>query len=720
MRHWFVGLIIGLAILMMSGSARAAETRGNADLVHAQATAPAGVPLDGLFTMSGVDNYTKIIDAQSIPRSIAQITRNSTASWDIQAGAVWSKIGMTRMDNRLDLSQDGDLSLWLYFGNRHAAAAEGMAFVLQNQGTGYDDVAGAGESLGVWGNDRNASSTSPITFQALAKSWVLEFDTRTNVSKTNGAGQAFDLDAPVKDGMHIASGYPALSTTYRQEAGYHTLKHTMPKMVEDFADGQWHHLSLHWDAQAKAMTYAYNDRDPQTNQLRSGMDIVRDTLPVNLANLGIDKNSADAKAYWGFTGSTSNDRSNASENGLVVVDSADTLGKLDASAQLYKSATGQKIAANSQLAAGEKVTYRYVFDYDAAQSRMDIQPLTMQLALPQQLQWLSGGVSYNDEEISEPFDTKELAGTVIVKPWKRTLDKTIKRVTVTLNGVVPPVTQRTQVPEVQSRFYGPNVQKQLTLPSYFIRSDLALKLTNLGKETQQLGHNEAATITGRLTNGEKPFSAADLQQYHLVVKVGQRVLPTVDLTASQRPNEPVGTFRLKVAAKDLAVGDNSLTVVAVAKADTRVTSNPLKLDVTRAPGTLQFTDLPHDASFKATTLTGQTLRVRRDEGWQLGVLDERGTGSRWRLNVALATPFVEDVTGTPLRGKLLFSTGNTQQEIGTTEVSVVADHQTQNDAERTNVAGDWTSTSGPTLEVAGDALQGSYTGKLIWRLIDAP
>lgn len=722
MKWWVVGLVVALGLCINGGQIASAATKDNADWMNAVSTAPPGVPLDGLFTMSGEDNFTTIIDSKVVPRSIAQITRDSTNPRDVQSGAVWSKTGVTRMDNRLDLSQNEEISLWLYFGNKHAAAAEGMAFVLQNQGNDFDDVGTGRESLGVWGNDRNSTNNDTgLLWSTLKKSWALEFDTHPNISTESGAGDAFDIGAVTEDNMHIASGYPALLKTYKNLGGYRSLNHTKPKAVADFADGQWHHLSLHWSAKAKTMAYVYNGRDPKTNRQRSGMDIVADTLPIDVSKLGVS--DTQPNVYWGITGSTSS--GTASENGLVVVDRSDSLGQLDATAELRDS-TGKTIPAGGTVAPGERVTYQYTFKYDDALSHAYIQPLTMQIPLPAQLQWQDGGVSYNGGVVSEPFSTSELAQPEIKKAWQKTLDGKTTSVTVTANAIVPKVTQKTLVDGVNSRFYGPNFQTQLPLPSYYIRGDVSLKLANLGADAQQLAYGDSATITGQLTNASNLFSHDELDGYQLQAKIGEKTIPISDLAGTQLADHPSGTFQLTVKPALLAQGDNVLTLMAVAKGDPKTVSNEIKIKLNRAAGTLHFTHLPHGASFMTTRLTGHAMRIKRDKGWQLGVRDERGVGKHWRLNVALDTPFVEDQQGSMLRGHLLFSQKTSArgpretQIVDTEDITVVSDHETHVEAEETDVASDWDATSGPSLEVGGDAMQGTYTGKLIWKLIDAP
>lgn len=729
MKWWIAGIICGLSLLMMGAQARtAAAMTLDADGVNAVNTAPPGVSLDGMFTMGDDgDNFTKIIDSKTVPKSIALITRDSTDTSDVQAGAVWSTatwspqnknpLETPRMDNRFNLMQDENISLWLYFGNKHAAAAEGMAFVFQNQGS---NVTGSGyQSLGVWGNDRN-SLNDTVAASAIQKSWALEFDTRPNIITTAGAGKAFDIDNVVRDGMHIASGYPAEASSYTNHGAYSSINHVQPKPVADMADGQWHHLGLHWNVESRTMSYVFNDRDPKTNKPRASMDIVADTIPIDLDELGVS--AAQKYAYWGVTGSTGS--GTTSENGLVVIDGADSLGRIDAHAKLLDS-HNREISAGTTISPGEKVTYQYTFDYDTKNSRSEVKPLNMTIPLPAQLQWLSGGVSYNNDPISEPFTQTELAQPEIKKTWQKNMNQDNSKVTVSVTGVAPKVSHKTLVSDTDSFFYGTSFQTKLPLPSYYIRGDVALKLANLGASSYQLAHNDTATIKGRLTNNGEAFTSDELADYKLVAKIDGKPVSMAELAGTQVAGEPSGTFQLTVKPSQLVEGENTLTLQATDQAG-QLTSNEVTIQLVRAPGTVYFTQLPKDATFRKTRLTGGTLQIKRNNGWQLGVRDDRAVGQSWRVDVALEQPFINSKSGAQLRGNLLFSqkstraTNRSRAIVDANGVPVVPNHVTQAPDEETDIAGQWDDQSGPSLEVAGDAVAGDYAGQLVWKLIDAP
>jgi len=715
MKRWLMGMVEGLRLLFPTISGQA-----NADLDHALATAPQGVPLDNLFSMAGSDNFTKLIDSPLVPQSVAQITRDNPDSRFVQAGAIWSKTGLARMNNQFNMNADEHIALWLYFGDKGQNAGSGMAFVLQNSERESRAVAGAGESLGVWGNDRNGLGVDLVTATAIGNSWALEFDTHINHTNEVGKSDAFDLDVPVNSGMHIASGYPGEAATYRQLGSkkhyYFSMNHKQPKMVTNFADGQWHHLTLDWQADKKQMTYHYNDRDPVTGMARSGTDVVQDTVAIDPSKLGAT--TANGNVYWGITGSTNPDKS---ENALAMIDSSDSLGKITPHATLYNLTTKQPVPAGGRVAVGDQVRYQYQFDYDAATSNQDIQPLTMNLPLPQPLTWTAGGVSYDQDAISEPFSLAELTQPEIKKAWKETLDKSRNRVTVSATGTVPAVSHETTVSAVTARFYGPNYQTQLPLPSYRIQAGVQLKLANLGDATQQLGHHEDATVRVQLTNNGEPFAVDELTGYRLRAKLNGQTVSMTDLAGQLIAGQPVGTAQLTVKSVLLKPGDNQLTLQAEDKADAQVRSNEIQVTLTRGPGTLGFTEVSHEADFATTTLTGTAQHIQRKPGWRLTVLDERGPQRRWKLFVQQQTPF-RTAAGQLLRGHVIFMRGHEEQPVGDQSQAavLVAEKTTASDSEQTSVSGSWQADQGPHMLVNSDTLAGKYQGVLEWRLQDAP
>ncbi|WP_258115532.1 hypothetical protein [Levilactobacillus yiduensis] len=421
--------------------------------------------------------------------------------------------------------------------------------------------------------------------------------------------------------------------------------------------------------------------------------------------------SEKPNVYWGMTGSTN---AKNSENGLVLIDSSDTLGQVNAHATLENATTHRPVTAGSRVAVGDQLTYRYTFDYDAMTSHQDIQPLTMNVPLPQPLTWTAGGVRYNGGAITEPFTAAELKSTMIQKKWREKLDASRHQVTVQVTGTVPPVTHTTAVPEVNARFFGPNYQTQLSLPGYHIATDVALKLTNLGAATQQLGHHETALVRVRLTNQDQPFAQAELANYRVTGRLNGQELPANVTWIDQ----PVGTAEVTLPAEYLQPGDNHLTLQAQDKGNATTVSNSVAVTLNRGPGTLDFAEVSPAADFMPTALTGTAQRIIRQPGWRLSVSDERGAGRRWKLLVRQGEDF-QTQAGHPLSGQLLFSWGDQSKPINEMD-TLIATHTTASDADVVDVSGHWETNEGPLMAINSDTLAGQYRGILEWRLQDTP
>ncbi|WP_382333183.1 lectin-like domain-containing protein [Levilactobacillus fujinensis] len=727
----------------------------DADWQHAVDTAPQGVPLDNLFHMAGAGSLAKIVDSPLVPRSIAQLTLDTSGDYkETQGTAIWSTKSAQanpyiRSDNRFDLKRDQAISLWMYFGNKGTNAADGMAFVLQNSEDGKYAEATGGEGLNVWGSDRNSiiGSSSAVAMTAIENSWALEFD--TNVNKTvNSGGMADSFDAGplqlnntgdysldtgkasvVRDGMHIASGYPADAKTYMEHyyknhydpdsrsyrSGYFfTMNHTNPKAAGNLSNGEWHHLSLKWKAADKTMTYTFNDRDPKTNQVRSGMDIVSDTLDINTDKLGIG-GGADGNVFWGITGSSGS----LSENGLVVIDSSDSLGHVTSQASLIDVTQNKKISKGDSVAPGDKISYKYTFNYEG-DSQQDIEPLTMDVPLPMPLQWQTGGVSYQKNPAkNENFNSNELNQERIKKAWVQPLDGSNPQAVVTVTGVAPEVKTTTSVAAVTSRFYGPNYQTKLTLPSYMIKAKRTLQLDS-PTTTFNLRHSESATITGQLTNAGVPIPASEMQDYHVDAMLNGHAVSAGSLDKN-------GSFEFTISPKQLNVGSqNKLVLVGAdqvsdaAANDRNHQSNSVTISLNRQIGTLYISKLPQNASFIPTELKGHSQWVSRQSGWNLDVVDERGAQNRWTLAVSLETPFHTVGGTTPMNGNVALLR-NGYSELLTTSPATVMSKTTHEDDETTHVLQEhWDANNGFELQVNGGAIAGNYEGTFNWQLIDAP
>ncbi|MCH5465791.1 hypothetical protein [Levilactobacillus tujiorum] len=96
----FLALLIGT--LFFWGQPTLAQADGDADLAHAIATAPRGIPLDHVFTTGIPGSATKLLDSPTVPKAIAQITPEVPN----QVGAIWSRMGTAEQRNQFNLSSE--------------------------------------------------------------------------------------------------------------------------------------------------------------------------------------------------------------------------------------------------------------------------------------------------------------------------------------------------------------------------------------------------------------------------------------------------------------------------------------------------------------------------------------------------------------------------------------------------------------------------------------
>lgn len=699
-------ILLGLALFWWSPvDARAAG--GDLDLAHAIATAPRGIPLEREFTTKIPGSATKLLDSPTVPKSIAQMTPDAPN----QVGAVWSRMGSGGQQNQFDLTQDMEMGFWLYFGDKQADAGEGLAFVVQNSPQGDQALGTGGQSLGVWGQviSPKGGHAAEIAQTAIQNSWALEFDTHVNADIKDVTGY-FDGAEATNKHPHIAYASPADPNYYKWtpelvngewQSGY-LLRHWHANPLKHGADGNWHHFSLFWQAQRNLLTYYYDDRDPATNQEREIFDSDEFTVkPEDLAN-GV---TAPTKAYWGITGATG---STNSANQLVMIDHASSLGKVTTGVYLDNETTKQAVQADTPVAAGDQLTYRYEFDYQPAADEQALAPLTMTMPVPEGLDVSGGRVTYDDQSQDQIAKPK---GKQITFTWSKGLTKQRHHATVTVTGHALPSKQTVTRPSVTANFYGANYQTSLVSSTYQVKGGLYLHLANLGDDVVMVKQHETATINVRLQNGDLPLDATEIAKYPLRIQLNQHAYQLADLDGRLLAD---GTYQLQIPGKLLEVGDNSLKLQAK---DDQHASNVLGISLVRSPGTLSFERIPAQASFESYSLTGRHLLLHRNDDWQLAIRDERGAHKRWRLEVALQGAFHTD-SGRLLSGQPLL-VGTAGQAPIDAHGATVVDKVSQSDDEVTAVNQAWTTNTGILLDVAPSAVAGEYHGTLQWSLVNA-
>lgn len=760
MKRWLIGLAVAGVTGMTLTSTQTILGHADADLDNALKTAPQGVMLFDGDKNSGhnvfntrkvkqflnknnvrkVDNDPNVFSASKwVPKSIMMFTENGNQE---QEAAIWSKLDST---NRLNLYKNAHFSMWLHFGDKPIdKIGEGMAFVLQN-GTGGgvhkdEQLSGSGESLGVWGIEGDS-----IVSSAISNSWALEFDTHSNRSSKYNALQGFDLDGdkvPELSGPHIASGYPGDDGTYtthydQYSRHYYSMKHLQPKPFEGFNDGQWHHVSLEWDAQKKMMTYKYDDVDAQTGKEQDESKIIHDQVKIDTSKLIAPASNGDV--FWGMTGSNygrtgnqtaTNPDPDRSENGFVVIEDPDTLDRVVPEVSLTDETTGKPIAEGETVISGHKVKYQYKFTYKQPANKnereQEIQPLTMNVPLPSQIQWSASGsdVSYDWGAQSDPFSDSDLNGQATLnKAWTQTLSKDHKTATVSITGTVKDHNADPVVPGTTSRFYGTNYQTTLKQPSFKVQDAVKLRLAALGETNQTVKHRDDATVQASLTNDGKVFATTTEAAKYLITATlnGKDVTKDVTQDAIAGDSTP-GHYQWTIPAELLTQSENHLSLKAAGGQDASA-SETVDYVITREPGKVYFSALPDKPAFTSTQLTGNSQVVGREpNNWNLGVYDDRDENSQWLVTVSLLKPFhVGDDLSKTLDGNILFAQKDEQPTVLDENARVVMAHKmTAGDDVETNISGTWGATAGPTLNVGAGAAQGNYNGTFQWTLNNAP
>jgi hypothetical protein len=96
---------------------------------------PFKIDLTGIFVTPATGSNSSVIGG-----NIVQVTPD-TAN---QKGGIWSTEA-----NKMDLTKDFKASMYIYFGNRGANAADGMAFVMHNDSRGTNAISPhSGSGLG--------------------------------------------------------------------------------------------------------------------------------------------------------------------------------------------------------------------------------------------------------------------------------------------------------------------------------------------------------------------------------------------------------------------------------------------------------------------------------------------------------------------------------------------------------------------------------------------
>ncbi|WP_038033329.1 Ig-like domain-containing protein [Thermopetrobacter sp. TC1] len=170
----------------------------------------------------------------------------------------YSKAGTAMSRNALDLSKDFVFDFQVYLGTADAAGADGIAFTLHNDPRGSNALGNYGGGLGAVG---------------IKDGIFVEFDTWDNNKPGDDLGDIPNDHAAIRD--TDVSGVAGLLTPVTD--------------LGNIEDGQWHDVSVRWDAESKTLAVWFNGQ--KVTEL-SDPDFFNKYL------------GGDSRAYFGFSAST--------------------------------------------------------------------------------------------------------------------------------------------------------------------------------------------------------------------------------------------------------------------------------------------------------------------------------------------------------------------------------------------------------------------------------
>lgn len=721
MRRLLIIIITCLGVgLLSERQAQAAGVALDEDMQAAVKTAPNGMTLSSLFDAKDVQgSATQLVDGTFTKESIAQITNDNISPQAEQVGALWSqRLGKT--EAKVNLTHDTSWSFWLYFGNKAAKQSSGIAFVLQNDGRTTQAIArsGKGQSLGVWAGDTNSrASASYLATTAIQHSWALEFDTTVNKTSSPGAGNYYDAEGIPSQGPHIASGYPADASMYKQygqrNKHYFALKHQQPKLMTNPADGHWRHVTIDWKVASSQLTYAFNDQNPKTRQ--SVTPEVQDTVTIDRKKLSADGKTPADKVTWGITGATGKFNS---ANQLIVLDQTPRQLHFSTLAEtniMQNMSIKRKIKEGDTVTPGE--TLRYVL-HATANNPTQVGTLTTATALLPAISAVKrvrGHFTNDGVHALHTLNSEELlADRVDARIASRAFSVANPALAFWLKTEIQPVDHDVYVPPRKLIFSGVDHYVEVQSAGYTVQRKLNLKLECLDDKALSVEKGEDATVHARLSNAGQDVNADIVADTKVRVDVGGLTFNLSQLKGTWEGTS--GKFRFKVPSRLLKPGKNNVSVQATNRKDA---ADPLKIAINQRSGDLAFDTMPCNCNFKGE-LNGRHQMIGRDKDWQLRVRDGRGAGSSWKLQLNVSKKFTT-TDGRELSGDVVYRNGKARQKLTIGDKPTVIEEQTtKEDDECVDVAQKWKDNDGVLIEVNGDAVAGDYNGELLWQLTDAP
>ncbi|MFJ7937927.1 L-type lectin-domain containing protein [Peribacillus sp. NPDC096622] len=401
---------------------------------------PSKIDLTGIF----IPPTTGGSNSSVIGGNIVQITPNSPN----QKGGIWSTEA-----NKMDLTKDFNASMYIYFGNQGANAADGMAFVMHNDSRGTNALSPhSGSGLGVYAGQKHGSSKT----DGIQKSFAVEFDTYIN---NNGFDGYFDTNTT--KGTHVAWSYPGLAETY---IDYFTLFEYRRTMKHNNIDGPsssvqypgnlsndtWRKFTINWNATTSTLTYQLEGLDPVS-------------VPINIQNIfGADQ------VYWGFTGSTGS----RYQNNRVAFDEVPGLVNTEVKETITRK-DGTVVDGGALAKKGEELTYTINAKY--LSGKQDWTNIIVKTVLNDHVSYVPGSMTISAGDGSEELDDSFWTGQSLAASIPN-MNTNRNDVTISFKAKVNQVKVNTQVTE-SVKFEGSNYITNTKPVDYVIQANNAPEVT---------------------------------------------------------------------------------------------------------------------------------------------------------------------------------------------------------------------------------------------------
>ena len=183
------------------------------------------------ISLQAQQNPTYIVNGDAITLSCNCYQLTSDINW--QGGSVWNK-------NQIDLNNPFNYIFNVYLGTKDTDGADGIVFVLQQEGT---SIGAQGQGLG---------------FKGIIPSVGIPIDTYQN----------FDFNDPYYDHIGIYRNGDLIN------GNSNTLAGPVPALANNsnIEDGQWHTLRIIWDPVTQFLSAEVDD----VLRVRAKVDLVKD------------------------------------------------------------------------------------------------------------------------------------------------------------------------------------------------------------------------------------------------------------------------------------------------------------------------------------------------------------------------------------------------------------------------------------------------------------